>query len=122
MSQKTAPITALTPISEAVDPTQFVPMGPSPAFQELALLIVDENKYSFTAHGRIARKIERQISQCLQEEKGCYLLFHGVQSNLNMIQQIDDAFQALGIHRAVRCTHEGLLESLVIRLMLGAAY
>ena len=36
MSQKAALVTALTPIAEAINPMQFVPPGPSSAFQELA--------------------------------------------------------------------------------------
>ncbi|KAG0636541.1 hypothetical protein HOY80DRAFT_1054113 [Tuber brumale] len=127
MSQKASAVTA--PIQSNHDAARIdynantnppTTADPSSAFNSLSSLIVEGNKLRFTSAGRLARQIERKLQKCIQDKNGCYLLVTGVSKD--EIQLIDNAFRNLNIFRQVRCTYEQPLQSLIIRLMPGAAH
>ncbi|CUS08319.1 unnamed protein product [Tuber aestivum] len=91
------------------------PMGPSTAFTNLSSYIPPKNKVLFTTPSALARQMATRISRCLRLGTGCYIHVSGVTEA--KLDEIDDAFQDLGIRNSVRFTYEHDLEAMVIRCM-----
>ncbi|CUS15539.1 unnamed protein product [Tuber aestivum] len=90
-------------------------MGLSTAFTNLCAHLPQSNKLKFTSPSTLARQMATRIRRCLRFERGCYVHVSGVAKV--KIDEIDDAFQDLGIRGCVRFTYEHDLEAMIIRCM-----
>ena len=68
----------------------------------------------------MANQIDTRIRRCIELDSGTYLFVSRIPAD--MIDPFDQALVKLGIRRGIRLTYEESLESLIIRLMPGAAH
>ncbi|KAG0643358.1 hypothetical protein HOY80DRAFT_1020245 [Tuber brumale] len=124
LGSSTGSTAAFTSIN-AMDPTGVFSNSaplitmPCPIFDRLSCLIPASNQLQLTKPAELGKKIN-EVLQDLGPACGCYLMVKGVTEE--QLAEVDVALEKRGIRNIARFTYENAVESLIIRLMPGAAH